>query len=200
MKLTGKRFAILATNGFEQSELESPLETIEKAGGAADIVSIESGKIKAWKDKDWGKEFKVDVKLDDADAESYDGLVLPGGVISPDQLRVNEKAIQFIQAFFSEERQKPVAAICHGPWSLINAGVVEGRKMTSYKSIRLDLENAGANWVDEEVVVDRGLVTSRRPDDLPAFNKKMIEEFAEGPHKLKVASKAKSTPASVQRH
>jgi protease I len=182
IKLNGKKIAVLVANGFEQSELEEPVEAIKKAGGEVEIVSPEKDKVKAWKDGDWSKEIKVDRALNDANPDDYDGLVLPGGVINPDHLRMNEKAIAFIKGFFSPQRQKPVAAICHGPWSLINAGLVKGRRMTSYASVRKDLENAGAEWVDEPVVVDKGLVTSRQPDDLPAFNKKMVEEFAEGTH------------------
>jgi len=175
-----KKIAILATNGFEESELASPKKAIEEQGWTAHIVSPESGSIKSWDDKDWGKDFSVDVALDSASESDYDALVLPGGVINPDTLRVNDKALSFIRSFF--EAKKPVAAICHGPWLLINSDVVKGRKVTSYNSIKQDLVNAGANWVDEEVVVDQGLVTSRNPDDLPAFNKKLIEEIKEGKH------------------
>ncbi len=179
-KLEGKKVAILATDGFEQSELVKPKEAVEKAGATAHIISPESGEIKGWDTDDWGDKFKVDVKLEDAKAEDYNALILPGGVINPDKLRINEKALEFVKSFF--EQKKPVAAICHGPWTLINAGVVEGREMTSYKSIRKDLENAGAKWTDGEVIVDNGLVTSRNPDDLPAFCDKLIEEIAEGKH------------------
>ncbi|HEX9980289.1 MAG TPA: type 1 glutamine amidotransferase domain-containing protein [Flavobacterium sp.] len=175
-----KRIAILATNGFEESELKSPKEHLEEQGWTAEIISPESGKIKAWANGDWGSEYTVDRTLDEASASDYDALVLPGGVINPDKLRVNDQAISFVKEFFNEK--KPVAAICHGPWTLINAEVVQGRKMTSYESIRKDLENAGANWSDEEVVVDMGLVTSRSPKDLPAFNRKMVEEIKEGKH------------------
>ena len=177
-----KKVAILATHGFEESELSSPKQYLEEQGWTAHIVSPESGSIKSWAEKDWGKEYTVDKTLDEVSSGDYHALVLPGGVINPDNLRVNEKAIAFVKSFFDEK--KPVAAICHGPWTLINAGVVEGRKMTSYNSIKQDLVNAGANWVDEEVVVDNGLVTSRQPDDLPAFNKKLVEEIKEGKHEL----------------
>ncbi|OYQ37004.1 protease [Flavobacterium cyanobacteriorum] len=177
-----KRVAILATHGFEESELASPKEYLEQQGWTAEIVSPESGSVKAWAEKDWGKEYKVDRTLDEASPSDYDALVLPGGVINPDRLRINDKAVEFVKGFFNDK--KPVAAICHGPWTLINAGVVEGRKLTSYPSIKLDLVNAGANWVDEEVVVDNGLVTSRKPDDLPAFNIKMVEEIKEGKHEM----------------
>jgi protease I len=177
-----KKVAILATHGFEESELSSPKQYLEEQGWTAHIVSPESGSIKSWAEKDWGKEYSVDKTLDEVSSGDYHALVLPGGVINPDHLRVNEKAVAFVKSFFDEK--KPVAAICHGPWTLINADVVKGRKMTSYKSIKQDLINAGANWVDEEVVVDNGLVTSRQPDDLPAFNKKMVEEIKEGKHEL----------------
>ncbi len=175
-----KKIAILATDGFEESELKSPKEHLEKEGWTTHIVSLKSGSIKAWADGNWGQEYKVDKTLDEVSASEYDALVLPGGVINPDKLRIEESALNFIKGFF--EAKKPVAAICHGPWSLINADVVKGRDMTSYKSIKSDLVNAGANWSDQEVVVDQGLVTSRDPNDLPAFNRKMIEEIKEGVH------------------
>ncbi len=180
-----KRIAILATDGFEESELKSPKEAMENEGFEVDIVSPNSGKIKSWSKGNWSNEYNVDKTLDEVNADQYNALVLPGGVINPDKLRINENAISFIKDFFKEG--KPVAAICHGPWSLINAEVVKGRKMTSYKSIRKDLENAGALWEDKEVVVDHGFVTSRNPDDLPAFNRKLIEEIKEGKHKLQHA-------------
>ncbi len=179
-ELTGKKVAILAANGFEQVELTEPKRALEAAGATTSIVSPESGKVKGWKKTDWGDELPVDVPLEEAKADDFDALVLPGGVMNPDKLRRNEWALQFVRAFF--ESGKPIAAICHGPWTLIDAGLVEGRTMTSYASIQTDLKNAGANWVDKEVVVDNGLVTSRCPDDLPAFNRKMIEEIAEGIH------------------
>ncbi|RDI05594.1 type 1 glutamine amidotransferase domain-containing protein [Flavobacterium sp. AG291] len=177
-----KRIAILATNGFEESELKSPKEHLEQQGWTAEIVSLKSGTIKAWAEKDWGKEYNVDKTLDEVTSSDYDALVLPGGVINPDLLRRHDNAIAFVKAFFDEK--KPVAAICHGPQILINAEVVDGRELTSFMSVRKDLENAGANWTDKEVVVDNGLVTSRTPDDLPAFNKKMVEEIKEGKHEL----------------
>jgi protease I len=180
-QLTGKKVAILVADGFEQSELLEPQKALEDAGAETEIVSPSEGKVQGWKDKDWGKKVSVDVGLADADANDYDALLLPGGVMNPDTLRADEKAVDFVRAFF--DSGKPVAAICHGPWTLINAGVVEGRRMTSYASIRVDLENAGAHWVNQEVVVDNGLVTSRQPSDIPAFNRKMIEEIAEGLHK-----------------
>lgn len=175
-----KKIAILATHGFEESELSSPKEHLEQQGWTAHIVSPESGTIKAWADKDWGKEYKVDVALAEASASDYDALVLPGGVINPDKLRTEEKALAFVQDFFKQH--KPVGAICHGPQVLINAGAVEGRKMTSVNKISIDLKNAGAVWEDSEVVVDNGLVTSRTPEDLPAFNAKLVEEINEGKH------------------
>lgn len=175
-----KKIAILATHGFEESELSSPKEYLEQQGWTAHIVSPQDGSIKAWAEKDWGKEYKVDVTLDEASASDYDALVLPGGVINPDKLRTNQAAISFVQEFFKQH--KPVAAICHGPQILISAGAAEGRKMTSVESISIDLKNAGAIWEDSEVVVDNGLVTSRTPEDLPAFNAKMVEEINEGKH------------------
>lgn len=179
-KLDGKRVAILVEEGFEQIELTSPKEALEREGAKVSVVSPQKGKVKAWNTTKWGIKVKVDVPLASAKAEDYDALVLPGGVMNPDKLRRNEWALQFVKAFF--DAGKPVAAICHGPWTLIDAGVASGRRMTSYASIQTDLKNAGATWVDEEVVVDNGLVTSRQPDDLPAFNAKMIEEIAEGVH------------------
>jgi protease I len=178
--LSGKRVAILATEGFEQPELEKPREALDQAGAKTEIVSPKSGEIRAWDETDWGDTFDVDVKLDDANPENYDALLLPGGVLNPDKLRQVPAATEFVRAFFAAG--KPVAAICHGPQMLIEADVVRGRKLTSYASIKRDLMNAGANWVDAPVVTDRGLVTSRKPDDIPQFNAKMIEEFAEGEH------------------
>ena len=180
-QLTGKKVAILVENGFEQSEMTEPRKALDDAGAETHLISpAEGGKVKGWKSGDWGDKFDIDVALDDAQSGGYDALVLPGGVINPDKLRINEKATRFIRDFFSAG--KPVAAICHGPWTLINAGVAKGRKMTSWPSLRKDLENAGAHWVDQEVVVDAGLVTSRKPDDLPAFNSKLVEEVGEGIH------------------
>lgn len=176
-----KKIAILATNGFEESELTSPKEAMEKEGFEVHIVSPETGKIKAWNKGEWSKEYPVDKAVKDVSAKDYNALVLPGGVINPDHLRTDENALKFVRDFF--EQKKPVAAICHGPWTLISAGVVKGRKMTSYNSLKDDLVNAGANWVDQEVVVDEGFVTSRNPGDLPAFNAKLIEEIKEGKHK-----------------
>ena len=175
-----KRIAILATDGFEESELKSPKEAMEKEGFTVDIVSENLGSIKAWSDGNWSNNYQVDKTVGNASAKDYNALVLPGGVINPDKLRRNEDALLFVRDFFKQE--KPVAAICHAPWTLISADVVKGRKMTSFHSIKDDLINAGANWVDEEVVVDSGFVTSRNPDDLPAFNSKLIEEIKEGKH------------------
>ncbi|AWH85715.1 protease [Flavobacterium album] len=180
-----KKVAILATNGFEESELKSPKEYLEQQGWTADIVSLKSGTIKAWANGNWSGEYKVDKTLDEVSSGDYHALVLPGGVINPDQLRRSEDAIAFVKSFFDEK--KPVAAICHGPQILINAEVVDGRELTSFPSVKKDLINAGANWVDKEVVVDNGLVTSRTPDDLPAFNKKMVEEIKEGKHELQTS-------------
>lgn len=175
-----KRIAILATNGFEESELSSPKEALEAQGWQADIVSLKDGTIQGWKDGNWSKEYAVDYTLDEVSAGDYDALVLPGGVINPDKLRTETTALNFVKAFFASK--KPVAAICHGPQTLINAGVVKGREMTSVKAISQDLINAGAIWSDASVIVDMGLVTSRTPEDLPDFNRKMIEEIKEGVH------------------
>ena len=177
-----KKVAILATHGFEESELKSPKEYIEQQGWTADIVSPEAGTIKSWAEKNWGPEYNVDKTLSEVSASDYHALVLPGGFINPDKLRTNVDALKFVKDFF--DQKKPVAAICHGPWTLINAGVIEGRKVTSVKSISQDLINAGAEWSDKEVVTDQGLVTSRTPEDLPAFNKKLVEEINEGKHQL----------------
>ncbi|SHI52454.1 type 1 glutamine amidotransferase domain-containing protein [Pseudozobellia thermophila] len=175
-----KKIAILATNGFEESELASPKEAMENEGFQVDIVSLEAGEIKGWADGNWSNAYKVDKTLDQVNATDYNALMLPGGVINPDLLRREDRALTFVRDFFKQE--KPVAAICHAPQVLISANVVEGRKLTSFTSIKDDLVNAGAHWVDEEVVVDQGFVTSRNPGDLPAFNAKLIEEIKEGKH------------------
>tara|TARA_R100001369_G_scaffold92867_1_gene140676 strand:- start:1137 stop:1685 length:549 start_codon:yes stop_codon:yes gene_type:complete len=180
-----KRIAIIATDGFEESELKSPKEAMEKEGFTVDIVSEETGTIKAWADGNWSTEYTVDKTINNINANQYHALVLPGGVINPDKLRRNEDALILVRDFFKQK--KPVAAICHGPQVLISADVVKGRKMTSFNSIKDDLINAGANWVDDEVVVDEGFVTSRNPNDLPAFNSKLIEEIKEGKHELQHA-------------
>lgn len=185
-KLNGKRIAFLATDGFEQVELTEPWEEIKGAGATVELVSLEPGEIRGSHHDKKGDMFDVDKTVDDVSAEDYDGLVLPGGVFNPDALRMNKKAVQFVRDFF--DQHKPVAAICHGPWMLVEADVVRDRKVTSWPSVRTDLENAGANWVDEQCVCDNGLVTSRKPDDLEAFCKKAIEEFAEGKHDRQVAN------------
>lgn len=179
-ELRNKRVAALVENGFEQSELVEPKKALEQAGASVDIVSPQHDKVKGWQHAKWGDELHVDRPLDEARADDYDALLLPGGVMNPDKLRWNQKAVQFVKAFV--DSGKPIAAICHGPWTLIEAGGVRGRKVTSWPSLQTDLRNAGASWVDQECVNDNGLVTSRKPDDIPAFNKKMIEEFAEGRH------------------
>jgi len=179
-KLNNKNIAILSENGFEESELFEPLNRLKEEGANVQIISLKEGSIKGMKDHEWSKEIQVDYVVTEVSADDFHGLLLPGGVINPDALRGDENAVAFVRDFFKQG--KPVAAICHGPQTLIDAEVVEGRKMTSYSSIKKDLINAGANWVDEEVVVDQGLVTSRSPADLPAFNDKMVEEFAEGVH------------------
>jgi|SRR5579875_1780930 len=184
-KLDNKRIAILATEGFEYVELKEPLEALEKAGAKPEIVSQKAGKIRGWNYTDWVESVAVDTTLDRANPDHYDALLLPGGVMNPDHLRMDPKAVRFVQAFFRSH--KPVAAICHGPWLLVEADVVRGRRLTSWPSLQTDIRNAGGNWVDEEVVVDQGLVTSRKPADIPAFNRKMIEEFAEGKHMVQHA-------------
>lgn len=187
-QLEGIKVAILATDGFEQSELFEPKKALEEAGATVSVVSPTSGEIKGWNETNWGERVKVDLPLSEANAEDFDALHLPGGVMNPDNLRVDEAAIAFVKAFF--DAGKPVAAICHAPWTLINAEVVKGKHLTSYHTLRKDLENAGANWTDAEVVVDTGLITSRNPDDIPAFNRKLIEEIAEGKrHKGMTANK-----------
>jgi len=189
-ELQGKRVAILAAEMFERVELEEPRKALEEAGAEVEIVSLEEGTIRGFDHFDPVSEVEVDRTVADASAGDYDALMLPGGVGNPDQLRGDEDAVAFVRAFF--EQGKPVAAICHAPWTLIEAGVVEGRRMTSWPTLQTDVRNAGARWVDEEVVVDEGLVTSRKPDDLPAFNAKIIEEFAEGRHEGQQAASTKA--------
>ncbi len=179
-KLQGCKVAVLATDGFEQVELQKPVEALRQAGAEVEVVAPHGGEIQGFNHHDKGDKTPVDCELANANASDYDAIMLPGGVINPDALRLEPKAIAFVRAFV--EADKPIAAICHGPWTLIDAGGVEGRTMTSWPSLQTDLRNAGARWVDQEVVVDNGLVTSRRPDDLPAFCEKMVEEFAEGRH------------------
>ena len=178
LELKGKKVAILATDGFEKSELELPRAALQQAGAQADIVSPEKKPIKSWDKKNFGPEFDVNEKLSDVSADDYDALLLPGGVMNPDALRMIPEAVKFVRAFF--EAGKPVAAICHGPQLLIEADVVRGRRLTSFPSLQTDLKNAGANWVDEPVVVDENLVTSRKPADIPKFNEKMLAQFAHG--------------------
>jgi protease I len=173
--LTGLKVAILATDGFEQSELSEPRKALQEAGADTEIVSLKPGRIRGWKAKQWGDEVEVDATLDDADPKDYDALVLPGGVMNPDTLRTQPQAIAFVKAFV--DAGKPIAAICHGPWTLIEAGAVRGHRMTSWPSLQTDLRNAGAVWVDQEVVVDGKLITSRKPADLPAFNREILELF-----------------------
>ena len=179
-QLKGKRIAALVDNGFEQVELAEPKKALEAEGARVDVISPQKDRVRGWQRMQWGDDIAVDATLDDASPDVYDGLLLPGGVMNPDRLRMNPAAVRFVRAFL--EAQKPIAAICHAPWTLIETGGVNGRQMTSWPSLRTDLRNAGAHWVDQAVVVDRGWVTSRKPDDIPAFNQKAIEEFAEGRH------------------
>ena len=179
-ELTGKTIAFLAAEGVEQVELTEPWKAVEQAGGTPQLVSTEDGEVQAFNHLDKGDTFKVDKTVSEATAADYDGLVLPGGVANPDFLRTDEDAVSFVRAFF--EQEKPVGVICHGPWTLVEADVLKGRTITSWPSLKTDIENAGGTWVDEEVHVDQGLVTSRKPDDIPAFSAKAIEEFAEGAH------------------
>lgn len=187
-KLDGKKVAILVASGFEQVEMTKPRDALKEAGAEVTIVSPKSGQIQGMNHADKGDKFDVDLTLDDARPNDYDALLIPGGLMNPDELRSTPAATDFARHFFDEG--KPVAAICHGPWVLIDAGVIEGRTLTSWPAIQTDVKNAGGTWVDEEVVVDNGLVTSRKPDDIPAFNKKMIEEFAEGKHEGRKGAEA----------
>lgn len=178
--LANKRVAILATNGFEQSELLEPKKALEAEGATTTIVSPESGEIRGWKNREWADSIKVEATLDSCASEDFDALLIPGGTMSPDRLRMDPAAVQFVKDFI--EAGKPVGAICHGPWMLVEADCVRGRTVTSWPSVQTDLKNAGANWVDQEVVCDQGLVTSRKPEDIPAFTKKLVEEIKEGIH------------------
>lgn len=179
-ELNDRKVAILVAKGFELVELTEPRNALHEAGAATHVISPEHDRVRAWNHTEWGEEIDVDVPLDRANAHDYDALLLPGGVMNPDFLRMDDRAVEFVRAFFDD--RKPVAAICHAPWTLIEADVVRGRTLTSYPSLRTDLRNAGATWVDQDVVVDNGLVTSRDPDDIPAFNRKLVEEIAEGRH------------------
>jgi len=195
-ELQGRRVAILVTDGFEQIEMTEPRRALDEAGAETHIVSPKMD-VRGFHHDKLGDEFPVDVPLEKAKADDYDALVLPGGVMNPDALRIDPKAVTFVRAFV--DAGKPVAAICHGPWTLIETGAVKGRRMTSWPSLKTDLRNAGAEWVDEEVIVDRGLVTSRKPDDLPAFIRKMIEEFAEGSHGPGLTENARERAPAKQR-
>ncbi|MBV8674606.1 MAG: type 1 glutamine amidotransferase [Acidobacteriaceae bacterium] len=185
-QLNGKKIAILATDGFEQVELTEPKKALEAAGATTEVIAPKSGEIKGWKFKEWGDTVRVNKTLDQARPSDYDVLLLPGGVINPDHLRTEPKAVQFVKEF--AQSGKTVAAICHGPWTLIEADVVRGRKMTSWPSLKTDLKNAGANWVDEQVVADGNFITSRKPDDIPAFSQKIIETLADKKQHLRAAS------------
>ncbi len=176
----GKRVAILATHGVERVELTDPRKALDDAGARTKVIAPKKGSIRSWEHDHWGDEIPVDMSLDEARAEDFDALLLPGGVMNPDHLRQDKRAVQFVRSFF--DAGKPVAAICHGPWMLVEADVVRGKTITSWPSLQTDIRNAGGDWVDREVVTDEGLVTSRKPDDISAFNQKMIEEFGEGVH------------------
>jgi len=179
--LIGKKVAVLVDEGFEQVELIKPRKALDRAGAETLVVSPQETEVRGWNMKRWGKSVGVDVPLDTADPSQFDALLLPGGVMNPDKLRMNPKAVEFVKHFV--DAGKPIASICHGPWTLIEAGAVRGRTLTSWPSLQTDIRNAGGMWVDQEVVTDKGVVTSRKPDDIGVFNKKMIEEFAEGEHK-----------------
>jgi protease I len=188
-KLQGKKIAIVATDGFEQVELTEPKKALEAAGATVHVISPKPDQIKGWKFTDWGESTKVDKTLDEAKPEDYDGLVLPGGQINPDKLRIEPKAVAFVTEFFNSG--KPVGAICHGPWMLVEAGVVKKKTLTSWPSIRTDIRNAGGHWVDEEVVTDENLTTSRKPDDLPVFSERLIQEMS----RAKQSQKQEKQPA-----
>jgi protease I len=194
--LNGKRVAILATDGVEQAELTEPRKALDDAGATTIVVSPKEGKIKAWQHDHWGDEIPVDRALREAKPDDFDALMLPGGVMNPDRLRTDKQAVQFVKSFF--QAGKPVAAICHGPWLLVEADVVRNRNLTSWPSLQTDIRNAGGDWVDREVVTDMGLVTSRKPDDIPAFNRKMVEEFAEGVHTAGAGARIADKPAQKE--
>ena len=187
-ELRGKRVAVLVADGFEQVEMTEPVQALKDAGAGTILVSPEKERVKGWQHDHWGDEFRVELPLERAAVRDFDALLLPGGVMNPDHLRMNDKAVELVRGFI--EAGKPVAAICHGPWMLVEADAVRGRRLTSWPSLQTDIRNAGGEWVDEEVVTDNGLVTSRRPDDIPAFNDKMIEEFAEGRHERQSSERA----------
>ncbi len=197
-KMSEKSVAILATDGFEQSELFEPLKAMKDAGVQVKIVSLKTGKIKGWNEKDWGKEIDVDMVVDDADVEKFDALVLPGGVINPDQLRINKQAMRFVQEF--DEAGKPIAAICHGPWSLIEAGIVKGKTVTSWPSLKTDLKNAGAEWIDTKCSVDGNLITSRNPGDLPAFNQAILDALSKEMVSQSKATESRNEKTQPTRH
>lgn len=184
--LTGRKVAILVADGFEQVEMTEPRNALDREGAETTLIAPAEGRVKGWNHRQWGDEFPVDLPLERAEPEAYDALLLPGGVMNPDRLRTIPAAVAFVRAFF--EARKPIASICHGPWVLVEAGVVRDRTLTSWPSLQTDIRNAGGQWVDREVVVDQGLVTSRKPADLPAFNAKMIEEFREGAHPARRAA------------
>jgi protease I len=196
--LKGKRVAILATDGVEQVELTEPRNALNAAGAKTTLISPKTGSIKAWQHNRWGDQITVDLALDRAREEDFDALMLPGGVMNPDRLRMIPRAVNFVRSFFSAG--KPVAAICHAPWMLVEAGVLKGKTVTSWPSLKTDIQNAGGDWVDREVVTDEGLVTSRKPQDIPAFNAKMIEEFAEGIHEgqRETARVGRSAPGEAE--
>jgi protease I len=188
-KLTGKRVAILATDGVEQVELTEPRAALDEAGAITQLIAPAAETIRAWQHDHWGDTLEVDLPLDQARADDFDALLLPGGVMNPDRLRLNRAAVQLVKAF--ADAGKPIAAICHAPWMLVEADIVRGRTLTSWPSLQADIRNAGGKWVDRDVVTDRGWVTSRKPDDIPAFNSKMVEEFAEGVHRPREAAAAR---------
>jgi protease I len=193
-ELQGRRIAFLATDMVEQVELTEPWKAVKEAGGQPELISLEEGEIQGFNHYDEADTFPVDKTVEEARADDYDALVIPGGVGNPDSMRMDENAVEFTRQFF--EQGKPVGVICHGPWMLVEAGVLRGRKVTSWPSLRTDIQNAGGNWVDQEVVVDEGLVTSRKPDDLPAFNEKIVEGSCEGRHEQQAASvRADATPS-----
>lgn len=195
-KLGGKKVAILVADGFEQVEMTKPRQALDDAGAQTRIVSIKSGQIQGVNHDEKGDKFDVDLTLDSAQADDFDALLIPGGLMNPDAMRQEESALEFVRGFF--EAGKPVAVICHGPQVLINADLVRGRTMTSWPALKVDMNNAGAKWVDEEVVVDNGLVSSRKPEDIPAFNKRMIEEFAEGKHAGMHQPAEESAPVALE--